>query len=125
MMKQRRLAAQQLAEQLFAAEVAIDAAVAATAMLAATMPAARQTAGLGAAVGQDALMKALQTLTELGQARASIVATHDALAVVQKQAGLGAVNFGGWVDKLAPGGSGTGPTGERSLAAVAKIDRAA
>ena len=94
MLKERRLAANAVAEKLFAAEAAIDAAVAAVATLTAVMPQARQDAKLAACVGQEALTQAMQTCMQLVQARASIVATHEALFDTQHKIGLGAVQFG-------------------------------
>ena len=112
MLKERRLAAQTLADQLFAAEAAIDAAIAATATLTAMMPAARTEARVAAAVGQDALIEALATCGKLVEARTAIIATHKALRVTQRQVGLDAVNFGGFVDKFdAIPGSDNGPSG--------------
>ncbi len=95
MLKERRLAANKVAEQLFAAEAAIDAAVAAVAQLTAVMPMARQEANLAACIGQDALMNAMATCQQLIEARGRIIATHAALREAQTQVGLGAVNFNG------------------------------
>lgn len=94
MLKERRALAQTVADQLFAAEAAIDAAIAATATLTGLMPAIRADAGISALIGQDALLQAAQTCAELVQARGSIVATHKALTVAQGEMGLGAVMFG-------------------------------
>ena len=116
MLKERRQVAETVAAQLFAAEAAIDAAIAATATLAATIPAVTAEIRVGACVGQDALIEAMASCARLVEARSSIVASHRALSVAQKQIGLGAVNFGGWVDKVAPGGGNT--VGSRSLTAV-------
>ena len=113
MLKNRRIAAQGVAEQLFAAEVAIDAAISATAALTGLMPKARQDAGVAAEIGQDALLKASETLAMLVRARAQIVETHGALAVAQRDMGLGAVNFGGLVSKVAD------PAASRHLTPVA------
>lgn len=113
MLKTRRAAAQGVADQLFAAEAAIDAAISATAALTAIMPQARQEARVAAEVGQDALLKASETLAMLVRARAQIVDTHGALAVAQRNMGLGAVNFGGLVEKVA------NPAATRHLAPVA------
>ena len=93
MLKERRLAATKIAEQLFAAEAAIDAAVAAVAQLTAIMPMARQEANLSACIGQDALMGAMQTCQQLIEARGRIIATHAALREAQTKVGLDAVNF--------------------------------
>jgi hypothetical protein len=95
MLKERRIAANKIAEQLFAAEAAIDAAVAAVAQLTAVMPMARQEAHLSACIGQDALMGAMQTCQQLVEARGRIIATHAALREAQTKVGLDAVNFNG------------------------------
>ncbi|OYQ35434.1 hypothetical protein CHU93_01645 [Sandarakinorhabdus cyanobacteriorum] len=95
MLKERRIAANKIAEQLFAAEAAIDAAVAAVAQLTTVMPMARQEAHLSACIGQDALMNAVQTCQQLVEARARIIATHASLRQAQTQVGLDAVNFNG------------------------------
>ena len=99
MLNRRRETAQKIADQLFAAEAAIDAAIAATAQLAAMMPLARQDARVSALIGQDALVRAAETCTALVAARGSIVETHKALTVAQHDMGLGAVAFGGLVEK--------------------------
>ncbi len=99
MLKQRRLAAETVAEALFAAEKAIDVAIAQTAALAGLMPATRQDANLAAIVGQNALMGAIETMQALGVARQNIVETHKQLSVAQRDIGLGAVSFGGGGDK--------------------------
>lgn len=100
MLKERREIGQSVAEKLFAAEAAIDAAVAAVAQLQASIAVAQQAPGIGACIGQDALVHASQSCSELIKARGSVIASHAALATAQKQVGLGAVNFGGWVDKV-------------------------
>jgi hypothetical protein len=91
--------ARQIADQLFAAETAIDTALAKTAALAGLMPSVREDARLSALVGQGAIERAIETMAALGEARRKIVETHKQLSITQKQIGLGPVNFGGWVDK--------------------------
>lgn len=54
MLKERRLIAQNVADQLFAAKAAIDAAIDATATLTGLMPSVRADAGISALIGQDA-----------------------------------------------------------------------
>ena len=98
MLKQRRKAADQVAEHLFAAEAAIDSALNKTAALAAAIPVARADARLSALYCQEALERISLTLLAIAQARRGIVETHKELAVVKGQIGLGAVSFGG-VDK--------------------------
>ncbi len=94
MLKERRLAANQVAEKLFAAEAAIDAALAAVAELTATMPAARTQAGLSMYFGQEALVGSSETAMTLTKARGEMLKVHTALVTDQKNAGLEAVNFG-------------------------------
>ena len=95
MLKQRRMAAQQVAGALFEAETAIDAALAKTAHLTGVMPSLRKEAGASALVGQDAVERASQAIMALAEARRAIVETHKQLSVVQEQIGLGAVTLTG------------------------------
>lgn len=94
----RRIVAQQVADQLFAAEAAIDGALAAVATLTAMLPSARIEANLSAVVGQGALDRTTETIAALAQARRGIVEAHRELFDVQHQIGLGAIALGG-VDK--------------------------
>lgn len=94
MLKQRRMAAQQVADSLFESEAAIDAAITAVAKLAGVMPAVRADANLSALIGQGALERAIQAMSELGSARRAIVETHKELSIAQRDIGLGAVAFG-------------------------------
>ena len=102
MLKERRAAAESVAEALFAAEKAIDAAIASTAVLTTMMPTSRDAANLSVMVGQDALVSAIETMRALGQARQSIVETHKGLSQAQHDIGLSAVSFGGGGVKPAP-----------------------
>ena len=105
MLKERRLAAEQVAGALFEAEAAIDAALSKTAMLAGVMPSLRKAAGASALIGQDAVERASQAIMALAEARRAIVETHKELSVVQGQIGLGAVKMTGDVgDKPPPEG---------------------
>lgn len=116
MLKQRRLAAETVAEALFAAEKAIDAAIVSTAALAGLMPTSRQEANLSALIGQDALMSAISTMQALGAARENIVTTHRRLSVAQHDIGLAAVSFGEPVVK---------PPGEGDVTCSARLTVAA
>lgn len=99
-MSNRRLEiGRQVADQLFAAEAAIDTALAQTAALAGLMPAIRADAQLSALMGQGAIERAIEAISALGQARRSIVETHKQLSITQKQMGLGAVSFGDGAEK--------------------------
>ena len=93
MLKQRRLAAEQIAGALFEAEQAIDEAIAKTATLTGVMPSLRRQAGASALIGQDAVERASQAIMALAEARRAIVETHKELTIAQTQVGLGAVMF--------------------------------
>jgi hypothetical protein len=95
MLKQRRLAHDQVAAGLFDAEAAIDAALNKTAVLTASIPTARAGAGLSALYGQDAVERLSETIAALIQARRGIVETHKELSVVKSQIGLGALVMDG------------------------------
>ena len=86
-----RIAANHLADQLSAAEAAIDAAVAAVATLTAAMPLATQQANVGTHVLQESLMHAMETCQQLVKARTNILRTHKALSTAQHNSGLGHV----------------------------------
>lgn len=107
MLKERRLAAEQVAAALFEAEAAIDAAVSKTALLTGVMPSLRRQAGASALIGQDALERASQAIMALAEARRAIVETHKELSVVQGQIGLGAVMIGDDTEKPPPMASAT------------------
>ena len=102
MLKQRRMAAEQIACALFEAEAAIDLALAKTAHLTGVMPSLRKMAGASALVGQDAVERASQAIMALAEARRAIVETHKELSVAQGQVGLGAVMVGEPGEKPAP-----------------------
>lgn len=94
MLKQRRLAADQVAASLFEAEAAIDTALAKAAALAGIMPSLRQQAGISILIGQGAVERASDAFAALVSARRAICETHMELSTAQKQMGLGAVMYG-------------------------------
>ena len=110
MLKERRDAATKVAERLFAAEEAIDAALARAAELNSTLATARIDARLSAVVGQEAFEVAAAAFASIAKARADIVETHRRLSETQVQIGLGAVAFGD---------NGKPPVARRQLQAVA------
>jgi hypothetical protein len=116
MLKQRRMAAEQIAGALFEAENAIDAAIAKTAHLTGVMPSLRKHAGASALIGQDAVERASQAIMALAEARRAIVETHRELSVAQGQVGLGAVMIDAGGDKPPP--SAILPEANRRLRAV-------
>ncbi len=102
MLKERRLAAEQVAGALFAAEAAIDIALTKTAHLTGVMPLLRSRAGASALIGQDALERASAAIMALAEARRAIVETHKELSIVQTQIGLGAVRMNGDTGETKP-----------------------
>ena len=94
MLKQRRIAAENLARRLIATERAVDEAISKMADLAGYMPIARSNAHLSAVVGQDAISHAAKSLSALVGARGQLVATHNHLAEARDQIGLRAMAMG-------------------------------
>lgn len=83
-----------LAARLFAAECAVDQALAGTAALAAALPAARAHAGVSAVTGQRAFDGAAASLSALTEARAHLVRTHNTLAALARSLGLETLAIG-------------------------------
>ena len=102
MRKERLKVATEVADQLFEAEKAIDAALASTARLAGAIPAMRADARLSALIGQGAIESAIRSISALGEARREIVEAHKALSIAQKQIGLRTTSFGDFGDKPPP-----------------------
>jgi hypothetical protein len=113
MLKERRDAATKVAEKLFAAEEAIDAALARAAELNSALATARMEANLSAIVGQDAFEVAAAAFASIIKARGDMVETHKRLSETQVQIGLGSIAFG---DNGKP--SVAQPSGRRRLQAV-------
>lgn len=88
MLKDRRTAALKVAESLFAAEKAIDMALARAAELNGNMVTARSEAKLSAVVGQDAFEVSASAFAALARARCDIVETHRRLNETKIQMGL-------------------------------------
>lgn len=80
-----RTVGENLAQRLYAAESAIDAALRATAGLAAELPTARAQAMLSATTGQRAFDGAAGAVTALVQARSQLVQTHGALSALARK----------------------------------------
>ena len=102
MLNQRLQAAREIAEQLIAAERAIDNAVAQVAALTACMPLARMEANIAANVGHEALVRTAGSMTSLIDARREIIAAHEALAEAKELVGLRTVAVGGGMYKGPP-----------------------
>lgn len=95
----RRIVAEQLANQLFTTEEAIDNTLALMGDLIAAMPRARLAAGLSAGVGQRAVDQVLEAASGMAHARRSLIAAHESLAEAKDQVGLRRVTLVGGGDK--------------------------
>jgi hypothetical protein len=107
MLNDRRSAAIKVAESLFAAEEAIDTALAKAAELNGNMVTARTEAKLSALVGQDAFEVSASAFAALAQARSDIVETHKRLSETKIQVGLRTIAVGDesdWPKPPAPNG---------------------
>lgn len=94
MLKARRDAAMKVAESLYAAEEAIDLALARVAELNGTLVTARIEAKLSALMGQEAFEGAASAFAALARARCDIVETHSRLSETKVQIGLRTVSLG-------------------------------
>ncbi|MFN3559477.1 MAG: hypothetical protein ACK4UQ_09335 [Brevundimonas sp.] len=84
----RKAVGESLAVRLYAAEAAIDQALAETACLAAALPSARAEAYLSAVTGQRAFDGAAASISALAEARSHLVQTHTTLAALARKLGL-------------------------------------
>lgn len=94
MLNDRRRAAIKVAQSLFAAEEAIDAALARAAELNGNLVTARTDAKLSALVGHDAFEVSAAAFAALARARCDIVETHKRLSEAKIQIGLRTVSVG-------------------------------
>lgn len=90
----RQIIGEALAARLYAAETAIDQALAETALLAASLPAARSDALLSAVAGQRVFDGAAASIGALAEARSHLVQTHGALAALARKLGLDTLAIG-------------------------------
>lgn len=102
MLKDRQSAAMKVVESLYAAEDAIDVALARAAEFNATLVTARTEAKVSAIVGQDAFEVAASAFAALARARCDMVETHKRLSETKIQLGLRTVAIGDLVPKVAP-----------------------
>lgn len=93
-MDERIFIAKKVANDLFAVEAAIEAALASTASFAAALPEARMRAKLSATVGQEVFDSLVAAVASLNDARRHIVQTHKGLDAVKGSLGMRAVAFG-------------------------------
>ena len=103
-----------LAARLYAAESAIDRALADTAALAGALPAARADAYLSAVTGQRAFSGTAAAIGALAEARGHLVQTHNTLTALARKLGLETLASGP-IDKpgdTPPVGGGLCPEGD-------------
>ena len=101
MLKDRRNAAIKVAESLWAAEEAIDAALARAAELNGHMVTARTDANLSALVGHDAFEVSAAAFAALARARSESVVTNKRLSEAKIQIGLRTLSMGDGPEKPA------------------------
>lgn len=95
MLEDRRRAAMKVAESLFAAEEAIDIALARAAELSGTIVTARSEANMSALVGHEAFEVSAAAFAALARARCEIVETHRRLSETRNRIGLRTIDIGG------------------------------
>ncbi len=85
-----------VAESLYAAEQAVDDALLRATAVISTMVEARRMLDLSPVVAETAQARILESIAALGEARRSMVASHGALAQVERRLGLkhGVTAFG-------------------------------
>jgi hypothetical protein len=93
MLKERRSAAEQIANALWDAESAVDMALTKAATFTGAIPALRRQAGASALIGQEAMERASQALVALAEARRALVEAHKELTLAKQQVGLGAITM--------------------------------
>jgi phosphoglycerate-specific signal transduction histidine kinase len=95
MRQQRIAAATKVASELFAAETAVDQALASLARLQATLPQARSTANLSAVVGHNIVAQIAQSMSTIVEIRGEIVDVHSKLDSLKTDIGLREMAMGG------------------------------
>jgi hypothetical protein len=94
MLNKRKEAAMKVARSLWAAEDALDAALAKAAELSGALVSARVDANLSAIVAQDAFEGAAAALATITRARGELVETHRRLTAAKIQIGLRSLAVG-------------------------------
>jgi hypothetical protein len=90
----RQIIGEALAARLYAAESAIDAALAETATLTAMLPSARSQAYLSVVTGQKVFEGAAAAIGSLAEARSHLVQTHNSLSALARKLGLDVLAVG-------------------------------
>lgn len=87
-----------VADDLYATERAVDAAIAQATTLVQAMIGSRAALNVSACAGAEAQTKALEAIAALGEARQAVVACHEQLAKDHRRLGYGVFAVG-WEDK--------------------------
>lgn len=103
-----------VADDLYASEQALDAAITRATALVQSMIGARAALNISAVAGAEAQAKALETIASLGVARQALVACHEQMAKDHRRLGFGI--FMAPMGK--PDGENLPTTGEHRLRAV-------
>jgi len=85
---EKALAAQQLANKLFATEAAVDAAITEAMTLLTGMMETRKAFGLSASVGDTAAAKVAEAISTLAAAKSAIVVAHGEMADLKVRVGI-------------------------------------
>lgn len=88
--------AQRVANKVWSAENAVDAAMAEAASLMAEITAARSELKVAASTDAKAMADLVTAIAALGQARTALVTMHDELAEVKLRCGIRTKLTGGW-----------------------------
>lgn len=88
--------AQRVANKLWSAENAVDAALAEAATLMAEMTTARQEMKVAAGTDEKALKDLVAAISALGEARTALVTMHEELAEVKLRCGIRTKLVGAW-----------------------------
>lgn len=116
MLIKRLGAARQVASSLIECENAIDNALQASSKLSSDLLNGRQSAGLSALFGQEALEETIQAQVALGEARRRVVEAHRKLTVVKHQMGLDAYAAGDGAPKPPMPGLTEGQDNQQAVA---------
>ena len=115
MLDSRSEAVERLAAKLFAAEKALDLALAELADVTGEIPRTRMQAGLALAAAQPAMEHMAEAVSGMARVRGAVIAAHAALEHARRRFGLPEVRMAIGGEKEWTGG-GTKPTGLREVA---------
>lgn len=111
--------AKNVAEELWATERALDAAIAQAGDFVAAMIEGRRDLKLSAVVGAEAQTKVMEAMAALAQARSAVVAAHGDLASVQRRLRVDVTSFGDTIKPPAEGAASEGAVAQAAHLRVA------